>query len=122
MYNGTGAETFAKGSTYHGEYAGGLRNGWGVCRFYNGDYYEGQWAKGLRDGSGMQQVGTCEASAGFDRRAQPAGLRFRVALPDAIRWGVGVHNSNALSMRWQGESSNTRLPRGAFSCLTCARR
>lgn len=56
MYNGTGAETFAKGSTYRGEYVGGLRNGWGVCRFYNGDYYEGQWVKGLRDGCGMQQV------------------------------------------------------------------
>ena len=56
MYDGAGSETFAKGSTYHGEYAGGLRHGWGTCRFHNGDFYEGQWHKGLRDGVGMQQV------------------------------------------------------------------
>jgi hypothetical protein len=32
VYSGAGSETFAKGSTYHGEYSGGLRNGWGICR------------------------------------------------------------------------------------------
>jgi hypothetical protein len=56
MYEGFGSETFAKGSTYQGQYAAGLRHGWGCCRFFNGDFYEGQWAKGLREGCGMQQV------------------------------------------------------------------
>ncbi len=40
VYWGAGSETFAKGSTYRGEYSGGLRNGWGICRFHSGDYYE----------------------------------------------------------------------------------
>lgn len=74
VYNGTGAETFAKGSTYRGEYTGGLRNGWGVCRFYNGDYYEGRWAKGLRDGLGMQQVGH-DVSAGPGAAARKAHVQ-----------------------------------------------
>lgn len=56
VVQGVGTETFALGSTYHGQYTEGARNGWGVCRYYNGDYYEGQWRQGLRDGRGMQQV------------------------------------------------------------------
>lgn len=78
MYEGCGSETFAKGSTYLGQYSQGLRHGWGVCRFFNGDYYEGQWAKGLRDGCGMQQVRQgnahmlpCQTGGGVSR---PLGL------------------------------------------------
>lgn len=40
VYAGYGTETFAKGSTYHGEYAGGLRNGWGVCRYAHDQFTE----------------------------------------------------------------------------------
>jgi hypothetical protein len=57
VYSGHGAEHFTKGSTYRGEYQGGVRHGHGCCRFLNGDFYEGSWAKGLREGAGMQQVG-----------------------------------------------------------------
>jgi hypothetical protein len=56
MYEGSSAETFAKGSTYQGQYTLGLRHSWGDCRSCSGAYYEGHWFRGLRDGRGMQQV------------------------------------------------------------------
>lgn len=74
MYEGHGSETFAKGSTYHGQYGAGLRHGWGCCRFFNGDFYEGQWAKGLREGCGMQQVsGTAGIMLCMRRLSKRAG-------------------------------------------------
>ena len=52
MKHGRGADIFANGDTYNGEYRNGKPHGKGVYTWKNGSHYEGEFKNGLKHGKG----------------------------------------------------------------------
>lgn len=52
LKHGKGADYFANGDNYRGEYKSGKPDGYGVYTWANGSAYEGHFKNGLKHGKG----------------------------------------------------------------------
>lgn len=105
-YEGTGSETFAKGSTYRGQYTGGLRSGWGVCRWV---------VVGCKGGSRLDAAARVMLCTRF---------RARVCCPccwSFMPWS-SCHETSTSTLSFEGRSASCTLSQPATQHVLCTGR
>ena len=52
----------ARGGSYHGDYAAGVKSGNGTFKYTNGDVYSGAWAAGVKSGKRVKYTIVCHCN------------------------------------------------------------